>query len=190
MDGARQSSGRARVVVAAAVLAVLVAAAGCGAGDARGPSVGAAAGTDAREAGGTTPSVNQAGNQVVRYAGVELEVPASWPVHDLAAHPTTCVRFDEHAVYLGSPGDAMRCPAGVFGRADAVLVEPLSSSRVTAEAITATEVNGMAAATDPVAPIEQQVRAALPGLGVAVTISFTERSQADAILASIRAVSP
>jgi hypothetical protein len=169
--------------VASAALAVLVAAAGCGSGgsgDASRPDVRAAA-----QAAGAP-----AGNQLVRYAGAELEVPASWPVHDLAAEPTRCVRFDEHAVYLGSPGDAMQCPAGVFGRTDAVLVEPLSSSTVSADATTATEVNGMAAATDPVAPIEQQLRVAFPDLGVAVTVSFTDRSQADAILASIRSVTP
>lgn len=39
----------------------------------------------------------------VTYRGTTLRVPASWPVIDLDAAPNTCVRFDRHAVYLGSP---------------------------------------------------------------------------------------
>jgi hypothetical protein len=191
MDGARQNR-RARAVAVAAGLTVVAVAAGCGSGgggEASRPRVDAGGRTAAAStaAAGVAPAP---GNQVVRFGDAEFEVPASWPVHDLAADPTTCVRFDEHAVYLGSPGEAMRCPAGVFGRTDAVLVEPLSSSSVTADATSVTEVNGMAAAADPVAPIEQQLRVAFADLGIAVTVSFTERSQADAILASIRAVTP
>ena len=116
--------------------------------------------------------------------------PRVRPVHDLAADPTTCVRFDVHAVYLGAPGDAMRCPATVFGRADAVLVEPLSTSTVRTEAVSATEVNGLAAATDPNARVEQQVRAVFPDAGIAVTISFTDQGRADAILGSLRTLNP
>ena len=44
-------------------------------------------------------------------------VPGDWPVFDLAADPSTCVRFDVHAVYLGHPGADMNCPAGLVGRA-------------------------------------------------------------------------
>ena len=31
-------------------------------------------------------------------------------------NPSTCVRFDVHAVYLGHPGADMACPAGIIGR--------------------------------------------------------------------------
>ena len=68
------------------------------------------------------------GLRTVTYQGVQFDVPADWPVHDLAADPTTCVRFDVHAVYLGHPGADMDCPAGIIGRADAVLVEPTEGS--------------------------------------------------------------
>jgi hypothetical protein len=64
--------------------------------------------------------------RVVRYGGLQLVVPASWPVYQLASHPTTCVRFDRHAVYLGRPGADQRCPAHAVGRTAAILVEPLS----------------------------------------------------------------
>ena len=68
------------------------------------------------------------GMQTVEYLGVAFDVPADWPVHDLATDPTTCVRFDVHAVYLGTPGADMNCPAGLVGRTDALLVEPASTA--------------------------------------------------------------
>src|ERR1700720_4062064 len=42
--------------------------------------------------------------KTVAYAGYEFQVPASWPVYRLDEHPKTCVRYDVHAVYLGTPG--------------------------------------------------------------------------------------
>ena len=56
--------------------------------------------------------------------GYEFQVPASWPVYRLDQHPTTCVRFDVHAVYLGTPGANMRCPAGLVGRTQTVSLIP------------------------------------------------------------------
>jgi hypothetical protein len=64
-------------------------------------------------------------NKVVRYRGYGIRVPASWPVYDLASHPTVCVRFDRHAVYLGSPSAGQRCPAHAVGRTEAILVAPV-----------------------------------------------------------------
>ena len=66
--------------------------------------------------------------RTVAYHGLEFDVPGSWPVYDLDADPSTCVRFDVNAVYLGHPGADMQCPAGIVGRADAVLVEPRRST--------------------------------------------------------------
>src|SRR6266704_3413815 len=45
--------------------------------------------------------------KTVVYAGYEFQVPASWPVYRLDEHPQTCVRYDVHAVYLGTPGTGM-----------------------------------------------------------------------------------
>src|SRR5689334_14212330 len=64
--------------------------------------------------------------KVIRYHGYRLTVPAAWPVYDLVTHPTVCVRFDRHAVYLGRPSTRQRCPAHAVGRTEAILVEPLS----------------------------------------------------------------
>jgi hypothetical protein len=62
--------------------------------------------------------------KTVVYHGYEFQVPASWPVYRLDQHPTTCVRYDVHAVYLGTPGANMQCPAGLVGRTQTVSVIP------------------------------------------------------------------
>ncbi|HZO77646.1 MAG TPA: DUF1906 domain-containing protein [Solirubrobacteraceae bacterium] len=67
--------------------------------------------------------------QTVRYRGVSVHVPLSWPVFDLAQDPHTCVRFNRHAVYVGTPGRQERCPAHAVGRTDAILISPLHAGR-------------------------------------------------------------
>jgi len=63
--------------------------------------------------------------KTVSYLGRDFPVPYSWQVIDLTAHPTTCVRFDVHAVYLGHPGADEDCPARGVGRhTGALLIEP------------------------------------------------------------------
>ena len=62
--------------------------------------------------------------KTVVYHGYEFQVPADWPVYRLDQHPTTCVRYDLHAVYLGTPGANMQCPAGLVGRTQTVSVIP------------------------------------------------------------------
>ncbi len=73
---------------------------------------------------GAAAAAGDAATQEVRYGAYAIEVPASWPVYDLAEDPATCVRFDRHAVYLGRPGADQRCPAHAVGRSEAILVEP------------------------------------------------------------------
>ena len=62
------------------------------------------------------------GRKAVSYAGTTIEVPASWPVHDLRAEPHTCIRYDHNAVYLGDPDPDQDCPAGAVGRTDTVRI--------------------------------------------------------------------
>jgi hypothetical protein len=64
--------------------------------------------------------------RTITYAGVRVHVPAGWPVYDLAREPTVCVRFDRHAVYLGTPGAGQRCPVHVLGRTEALSLAPAS----------------------------------------------------------------
>lgn len=59
----------------------------------------------------------------VQYRGQSVSVPASWPVHRLAAEPSRCVRLDRKAVYIGSPRTEQRCPAHAVGRPRAILIE-------------------------------------------------------------------
>src|SRR5260370_13311191 len=62
----------------------------------------------------------------VSLLGYRALVPASWQVVDLRATPAACVRFDLHAVYLGAPGSAERCPPHLSAaKTEAFLVEPL-----------------------------------------------------------------
>jgi glycoside hydrolase-like protein len=63
--------------------------------------------------------------QVVRFHGYRLSVPSGWPVYQLARRPRTCVRFDRHAIYLGTPSSAQTCPAHAVGRTEAVLISPV-----------------------------------------------------------------
>jgi Domain of unknown function (DUF1906) len=65
--------------------------------------------------------------KVVRYGGLAVRVPSSWPVFDLSRRPQTCVRFDRHALYLGVPGPQEQCPAGAIGRTEAILVAPVTA---------------------------------------------------------------
>lgn len=66
----------------------------------------------------------------VRYGGHTISVPRGWAVYDLRQHPSTCVRFNRHALYLGSPAARQQCPAYSVGRTEAILVQP--SGKVTA----------------------------------------------------------
>ncbi|MGH2861971.1 MAG: DUF1906 domain-containing protein [Solirubrobacteraceae bacterium] len=62
--------------------------------------------------------------RTVRYRGVQLRVPAAWPVFHLGADSSVCVRFNRHAVYLGEPGANQICPQQAIGRTEAILVSP------------------------------------------------------------------
>jgi len=66
------------------------------------------------------------GGRVVTFQGYRVSVPAGWPLFRLAAAPTTCVRFNRHAVYLGRPPARQACPAQPAGRTEAILVQPLA----------------------------------------------------------------
>lgn len=101
-------------------------------------SVGTAAGLLSVGAGTAAAATRSAARgrptKVVRYHGYTLVVPASWPVYDLATDPTVCVRFNRHAVYLGTPSSSQRCPAHAVGRTEAILVEPLAAHGAAAAA--------------------------------------------------------
>jgi hypothetical protein len=77
-------------------------------------------------AAGTASAAPQA-SRIVHYHGDTIVVPAAWPVYNLSADPAVCVRFNRHAVYLGSPSAQQRCPAHAVGRTEAILVAPMAA---------------------------------------------------------------
>jgi hypothetical protein len=78
-------------------------------------------------AAGARSTAAATATKLVSYHGYQLRVPASWPVYDLSRDSGTCVRFNRHAVYLGTPGAAQQCPADALGRTEAILISPSDS---------------------------------------------------------------
>jgi hypothetical protein len=180
---------RALAPLVAFVVVAVFAAAGCGSS---GPDVSARSTPGQADSSPAPDDANASATQSVRYRNVEFTVPAGWPVYDLEADPSICVRFDVNAVYLGHPGADMQCPATVNGHAASVLVEPLEGAANLSKAdVQVNGVNGLAVEVDPAAGTEHQLRAALPTVGLAVTVTF-EDSDADAqqILQSFHAATP
>ncbi len=109
----------------------------------------------------------------VRYGAYRIRVPASWPVYDLGANPSRCVRFDRHAVYLGPPGADQRCPARAVGHTEAISIEPLHGGTAHAE-----QPNTIRPARGGVAPSAfppasaAEVQLAVPSAGVLVNASW------------------
>jgi hypothetical protein len=85
---------------------------------------------------GAAASPAQAAVRSVSYHGYVVTVPRAWPIYYLARAPRTCVRFDRHALYLGTPSALQRCPAHLAGRTEAILVEPRAKRGPRARAAT------------------------------------------------------
>lgn len=139
------------------------------------------------DTGGT---VNAAGLRTLTYQGVQFDVPAGWPVYDLTTNPTTCVRFDTHAVYLGHPGANMACPAGIVGRTDTVLVEPndAKSHDASRNGVTAETASGLQAEVADGGNASAEVDVAFPTAGVSATLTYLDSdATAQQILQSFRA---
>jgi Rv2525c-like, glycoside hydrolase-like domain len=110
-------------------------------------------------------------DKVVRYRRYAMAVPTSWPVYDLRAHPGVCVRFDRHAVYLGQPSSAQRCPAHAAGRTEAILLQPLAARGARARDAVAP---ALAPVTSPDAqpPRGSSTQQAIARAGVIVTATW------------------
>jgi hypothetical protein len=85
-----------------------------------GTGVAAGAGLDPASAAAVSP----AGMRQLKYQGYTFEVPASWAVIRESQHPDSCVRFDEHVIYLGTPGTNQSCPSWLTGTTEALVIEP------------------------------------------------------------------
>ena len=89
-------------------------------------------------------------DRTVTYLGYRFTVPASWAVVDLTASPASCVRFDTHAIYLGTPAADQPCPARLIGRTEALMVQPANTS------VSSVSISNNA--------VEQEVSATAPGI--------------------------
>ena len=141
--------------------------------------------------------------KTVVYHGYEFQVPASWPVYRLDQHPTTCVRYDVHAVYLGTPGVYMQCPAGLVGRTQTVSVIPSTTvaagsgsatvdQRQQPDGVGGTEVRALPAVRGAVTqnPAEHELRVALgaASLGATVLATYgTDPAVVEQVLGTLRA---
>jgi hypothetical protein len=116
-----------------------------------------------------------AGFKAVQYGGLRFQVPDDWPVYDLSTDPTRCVRFDQHAVYLGHAGANQDCPAQLVGRTEAVQVEPIDATSQTtaARATTPAEINNVAVRLDPSSGITRSLVAAFDSAGIVATVTFS-----------------
>lgn len=112
--------------------------------------------------------------KTVRYMGYTVRVPRSWPVYDLSKQPAVCVRFDRHAVYLGTPRSAQRCPAHATGRSEAILIEPITAASAAAGAGSGLALPGV---NDPAAQRGQGSggELAVPSRGVEVTATWRDQ---------------
>jgi hypothetical protein len=104
--------------------------------------------------------------RAVQYHGYRLSVPASWPVYNLALDPSTCVRFDRHALYLGTPSSRQRCPAHAVGRTEAILLGPVRAGGADAAGSA-----GTAATSLPTGRAAASVALGRPGLVATATWS-------------------
>jgi hypothetical protein len=115
----------------------------------------------------------EAAVRLVSYRGYSFEVPRSWPVIDVAGSQT-CVRFDMHAIYLGSPASDQTCPSSLVGTTQAVLIQPGPASPVGSSV------------EDPVARL---ITVTAPRIQVTATFD-TDPGQVDRILASASLPAP
>ena len=112
--------------------------------------------------------------KAVSYLGRTFRVPRSWPVVRDGSHPHGCVRFDQHAVYLGTVGHDERCPSWLLGTTEALLIQPGPA---------------IAARTSTENPVARQITAQAPGISVTATFD-TDPTAIYRILASAKLPAP
>lgn len=128
----------------------------------------ATAGPAVSAAASVTHAPSSSSSQRVAYRGYTFTVPRTWRVIRLAAHPHSCVRFDRHVLYLGTPGRNQDCPSTLIGTTEALLVQP-ATARATAAAT--------------MYPVDRLITVTTTRIRVTATYS-TDRALVDRILAS------
>jgi hypothetical protein len=129
-------------------------------------------------------SSSSAEYQTISYHGYQIQVPASWPVYNLATDPTRCVLFNQHAVYLGTPGANEQCPTRAYGRTEAVLVQPETTSIPAGSVELGADTASFSGALNATEATAHTVQFTAPGPGVQVTASYgSDEAQIRSILA-------
>ncbi|MBR7839571.1 DUF1906 domain-containing protein [Actinospica durhamensis] len=101
-----------------------------------------------------------------------MQVPASWPVYDLTADPSRCVLFDQHAVYLGTPGVDQNCPPRAYGRTEALLIQPEQASVPAGTQELGTDTAAFSGPMNANETTRHTVQFTAPGPGVEVTATY------------------
>ncbi|GAB2861301.1 hypothetical protein GCM10022221_71360 [Actinocorallia aurea] len=105
----------------------------------------------------------------VEYGGLRIAVPRGWPVYRLDGDPRRCVRFDEHAVYLGVPSGEPDCPARVVGRTEAIHVTALPAAERKAPDAGRRAARTSLSTLKVAEAVDRQTTVDLPQAGVRVT---------------------
>jgi hypothetical protein len=174
-----------RLAVIGAVAVLALAAYGCGSSD-------SSVSTGIRGKQSQVHVAQAAGGlQTVDYQGIAFDVPADWTVYDLATNPTMCVRFDVHAVYLGTPSPQMTCPAGRVGSTDAMLVQPIERDTTglgaTAGQVSSMDVHGLPVQVSDQRASMGQLQADVGNVRASITVGADGDAVAQQILQSFRA---
>ncbi len=112
--------------------------------------------------------------KTVRYRGYTFRVPGSWPVIDDRTHPRACVRFDQHAVYLGTVSGDEFCPSWLLGTTESILIQPGAAKAARASAEN---------------PVARQITASAAGVSITATFG-TDPTVIYRILASAKLPPP
>lgn len=164
------------LLIAVAGVAALSAVAGCGV---QRPHAGAR--TSASPEG-------PRGWKAVSYAGVRVDIPASWPVVNLGTDRTACLSYNGPALYLGWVDGVPACPVSP-ARSQAGIVElaqlsttPYAGARPMGAPVT---VHGHAGY-----PVKGPNILAFPGLDLLVLLEASDPATGRHILDSLRQVGP
>ena len=165
---ARKSGRRRALTPAALAFGLLLATAGPAVSLTGGPVTSATASVTHARSQSSSRGQSRARTQRVTYRGYTFTVPRTWRVVRLAAHPHSCVRFDRHVLYLGTPGRTQDCPSTLIGTTEALLVQP-AAARATAAAT--------------MYPVDRLITVTTARIKVTATYS-TDRALVDRILVS------
>jgi len=141
---------------------------------------------------------NKTGEKTISYDGIEVSVPARWPVYWLKKDPNKCVSYDQNAVYVGTPGVNQACPAGLIGRDDTISIAGPATGNAPLQAGRPALIEGKPLAVAAPAPGTivrvpglHEFAVAMPAASPSVDATYgTDPTLVEQALATIRQVKP